>query len=132
MRQMKTSIEEQSVSVLKDLSHWEQYTLEASEVRPWVEAAEVRTAWAVSRPTSVTEMQSLLDATKRLQDECKNQLIKLQTMAMHCQQMSQQSSAREEIDALHARWNGVNDAVANQLHRLDDLHRTWTHVIDKV
>ena len=78
------------------------------------------------------EMETLLHAARRFEEECKKQLLKLQTMASHCQQMSQPSSAREEIDALHARWNGVNDAVTHQLQRLEDLHRTWTDVINKV
>ena len=84
------------------------------------------------RPTTMTEMETLLDAARRFEDECKKQLGKLQTMASHCQQMSQPSSAREEIDAFHARWNGVNDAVTQQLQRLEDLHRTWTDVVNKV
>ena len=130
--QMRTAVQEQSQSVFQDMEHWREYNVQANEVKPWLDDAEKRTAVIVTRPSTVSEMESLLDAARLFEDECKRQLTKLQQMSSHCQQMFHQSSTRDEVDALHSRWNGVHDTVVQQLQRLEQLQNTWTAVIGKM
>lgn len=130
--QMNTAVMEQSQSVFQDMEHWREYTVQASQVKPWLDEAEKRTAVINTRPSSVSEMESLLDAAHLFEEECKRQLAKLQQMSSHCQQMFHQSSTKDEVDALHSRWNGVHDTVLQQLHRLEQLQETWKAVIDKM
>lgn len=130
--QMSTAVQEQSQSVFQDMEHWQEYDSQASEVKPWLDEAEKRTTTIVARPSNVSEMESLLDAARLFEDECKRQLAKLQQMSSHCQQMFHQSSTRDEVDALHSRWNGVHDTVVQQLERLEHLQQTWTAVLGKM
>lgn len=130
--QMSTAVQEQSQSVFQDMEHWREYTVQANEVKPWLDEAEKRTANIITRPSTVTEMESLLDAAHLFEDECKKQLVKLQQMSSHCQQMFHQSSTKDEVDALHSRWNGVHDTVLQQLQRLEQLQETWSAVIGKM
>lgn len=130
--QMKVTVQEQSQSVFQDLAHWQEYSLQANEIKPWLDEAEMRTASIVTRPGTVSEMESLLEAARLFEDECKRQLVKLQAMSAHCQQMFHQSSARDEVDALHSRWNGVRDTVVQQLQRLESLQASWMSVIQKM
>ena len=130
--QMRTAVQEQSQSVFQDMEHWREYNVQANEVKPWLDDAEKSTAVIVTRPSTVSEMETLLDAARLFEDECKRQLTKLQQMSSHCQQMFHQSSTRDEVDALHSRWNGVHDTVVQQLQRLEQLQNTWTAVIGKM
>jgi hypothetical protein len=130
--QMKVAVQEQSQSVFQDMEHWREYDVQANEVKPWLDDAEKRTAVIITRPSSVSEMESLLNAAHLFEDECKRQLTKLQQMSSHCQQMFNQSSTRDEVDALHSRWNGVHDTVLQQLDRLEHLQETWIKVIGKM
>lgn len=130
--QMSVAVQEQSQSVFQDLEHWREYNVQANEVKPWLDDAEQRTAIIVTRPNSVSEMESLLDAARLFEEECKKQLVKLQQMSSHCQQMYHQSSTRDEVDALHSRWNGVHDTVLQQLDRLEHLQESWSAVIGKM
>lgn len=132
IREMNAAVKEQSQSVFHDMEHWREYTVQASEVKPWLDEAEKRTAVIVTRPSSISEMESLLDAARLFEDECKKQLIKLQNMSSHCQDMFNQSSTRDEVDALHSRWNGVHDTVIQQLNRLEQLQQTWMAVISRM
>lgn len=130
--QMKLTVQEQSQSVIQDMAHWQEYSLQASDIKPWLDEAEKRTATITTRPSTFSEMESLLESARLFEEECKKQLVKLQAMSSHCQQMFHQSSARDEVDALHSRWNGVRDTVVQQLQRLENLQTTWTSVIDKM
>lgn len=130
--QMGQTVQEQSQSVIQDMAHWQEYSLQAGEIKPWLDEAEKRTAIMTTRPGSISEMESLLEAARLFEDECKKQLVKLQAMSSHCQQMFHQSSARDEVDALHSRWNGVRDTVVQQLQRLENLQTSWTSVIKKM
>lgn len=130
--QMNQTIQEHSHSVFQDMEHWKEYNVQAEEVKPWLDEAEKRTATMVARPTSLSEMESLLDAARLFEDECKRQLAKLQQMSSHCQSMIHQSSTKDEVDALHTRWNGVHDSVVQQLERLEHLQSCWNAVLDKM
>ena len=44
--EMNVSVEQQSICVFNDLSHWQQYATESAAVRPWLEEAELRQASA--------------------------------------------------------------------------------------
>ena len=130
--QMSAELDKQSTTVFQDVAHWEEYSAQAAEVKPWLEEAEMRVASSVQRPSSISEIEDLLELGRQFDEECKNQLTKLQTMSAHCQQMNHPSSARDEVDALHARWTGVRDAVAQQLQRFQSLHTSWSVVLDKM
>ena len=95
--QMKVAVQEQSQSVFQDMEHWREYDVQANEVKPWLDDAEKRTAVIITRPSSVSEMESLLNAAHLFEDECKRQLTKLQQMSSHCQQMFNQSSTLRRI-----------------------------------
>ena len=79
------------------MEHWREYDVQANEVKPWLDDAEKRTAVIITRPSSVSEMESLLNAAHVFEDECKRQLTKLQQMSSHCQQMFNQSSTLRRI-----------------------------------
>ena len=79
------------------MEHWREYDVQATEVKPWLGDAEKRTAVIITRPSSVSEMESLLNAAHVFEDECKRQLTKLQQMSSHCQQMFNQSSTLRRI-----------------------------------
>ena len=48
INEISISVEQQSVCVFNDLSHWEQYTAQSAAVRPWLEQAELRQASTIS------------------------------------------------------------------------------------
>ena len=129
---MSFTVNAESCSVVEDMNHWQEYSSQASELKPWLEEAEERTATAVTRPGSVSELDSLLRVAHDFEDECKRQLTNLQSMSNHCQKMAHQSSAKDEVDALHSRWSGIQDAVLHQLNRLQGLKVSWVSVIAKM
>ena len=129
---MSDVIEQQSVTVLEDLEHWKQYSSSAVHVRPWLDKAEARVATESSpKPGTLSQVKTLLGIAQQFEQDCKDQLVKLQSMANHCQQMKHPSNARDEVDALYARWAAVRDNVVDQLDRLDRLYVTWTQVVNK-
>ena len=56
------------------MEHWREYDVQANEVKPWLDDAEKGTAVIITRPSSVSEMESLLNAAHVFEDECKRQL----------------------------------------------------------
>ena len=129
---MSFKVNAESINVAEDMDHWQEYSSQASELKPWLDEAEERTATTVTRPSSVSELDALLQAAHLFEDECKKQLAKLQSMSTHCQKMTHQSSAKDEVDALHSRWSGIQDAVVHQLSRLQGLQVSWMSVIAKM
>ncbi len=130
--QMSSELDRQSVTVFQDLVHWQEYSSQLADVKPWLDEAEMRVASSVQRPTTISEVEDLLDQARRFLEECNGLLTKLQSMSSHCQQMNHPSSARDEVDAQHTRWAGVHDAITQQLQRFQNLHSSWVLVLGKM
>jgi nesprin-1 len=62
---------------------------------------------------------------KAFETECEAKLAKLQDTAAKSQEMTCQTNAHDEVDALHSRWNAVHDQALAWSNKLERLVATW-------
>ncbi|KAF4531687.1 hypothetical protein B566_EDAN017473 [Ephemera danica] len=122
---IQRAVELQCSAVGRDLANWQTYQAGLQQVRPWIEQAEVKVAMGVAKPASLQEATEQLHNAKTFESECETKLAQLQETAAKSQQMTCQTNAHDEVDALHSRWTSVHGQALNWSNRLEQLVASW-------
>lgn len=122
---LQKSTDSQTRATQQDLVKWQKYKAEISEIKPWLEKSEMKVATGMSKPSTLQEAVQLQQQAKLFEKECETQLSKLQNLATLSHQMTNKTSAPDEVDAVHSRWAVVHDMAQQWTSKLDKLVNTW-------
>lgn len=124
MADLQRSIEHQTKVVEHDLASWQKYQKGVSEIKPWVEEAEIKLG-NVPKPGTLTEAQQLQQQSRALVTDCEKQLMNLQILSSVSHQLSGKTNAPDEVDAIHSRWAIVHDLADQWNNKLDKVVNNW-------
>lgn len=124
MADLQRSTEHQTKVVEHDLASWQKYQKGVSEIKPWIEEAEMKLG-NVPKPTTLPEAQQLQQQSRALITDCDKQLMNLQILSSVSHQLSGKTSAPDEVDAIHSRWAVVHDLADQWNNKLDKLVSNW-------
>lgn len=124
MADLQRSTEHQTKVVEHDLASWQKYQKGVSEIRPWIEEAEMKLG-NVPKPSTLPEAQQLQHQSRGLLTDCDKQLMNLQILSSVSHQLSGKTSAPDEVDAIHSRWAVVHDLADQWNNKLDKLVINW-------
>ncbi|CAG9579065.1 unnamed protein product [Danaus chrysippus] len=124
MADLQRSMEHQTKVVEHDLASWQKYQKGVSEIKPWIEEAEIKLG-NVPKPASLPEAQQLQQQSRALITDCEKQLMNLQILSSVSHQLSGKTSAPDEVDAIHSRWAVVHDLSDQWNNKLDKLVTNW-------
>ncbi|CAG9785832.1 unnamed protein product [Diatraea saccharalis] len=124
MADIQRSSEHQTKLVELDLASWQKYQKGVSEIKPWIEEAEMKLGNA-PKPITLTEAQQLQQQSRALVTDCDKQLMNLQILSSVSHQLSGKTSAPDEVDAIHSRWAVVHDLSDQWNNKLDKLVTNW-------
>lgn len=124
MADLQRSTEHQTKVVEHDLASWQKYQKGVSEIKPWIEEAEIKLG-NVPKPTTLPEAQQLQQQSRALITDCDKQLMNLQILSSVSHQLSGKTSAPDEVDAIHSRWAVVHDLADQWNNKLDKLVSNW-------
>lgn len=124
MADLQRSTEHQTKVVEHDLASWQKYQKGVSEIKPWIEEAEMKLG-NVPKPSTLPEAQQLQHQSRGLLTDCDKQLMNLQILSSVSHQLSGKTSAPDEVDAIHSRWAVVHDLADQWNNKLDKLVANW-------
>lgn len=124
MADLQRSTEHQTKVVEHDLASWQKYQKGVSEIKPWIEEAEIKLGNA-PKPSTLSEAQQLQQQSRGLLTDCDKQLMNLQILSSVSHQLSGKTSAPDEVDAIHSRWAVVHDLADQWNNKLDKLVTNW-------
>ncbi|KAL4710682.1 hypothetical protein ACJJTC_003318, partial [Scirpophaga incertulas] len=124
MADIQRSSEHQTKLVELDLASWQKYQKGVSEIKPWIEEAEIKLG-NIPKPTTLPEAQQLQQHSKALITDSDKQLMNLQILSSVSHQLSGKTSAPDEVDAIHSRWAVVHDLADQWNNKLDKLVSNW-------
>lgn len=124
MADLQRSTEYQTKVVEHDLASWQKYQKGVSEIKPWIEEAEMKLG-TVPKPSTLPEAQQLQQQSRGLLTDCDKQLMNLQILSSVSHQLSGKTSAPDEVDAIHSRWAVVHDLADQWNNKLDKLVTNW-------
>jgi nesprin-1 len=107
------------------LSIWKEYESEIEKLKPWVEKSESQAASFISKPTTISQAIEMLDITRTFEQQCTKHLPRLENLIQISQQLGSRTSAPDEVDTVHSRWNSVHDTAVQTKTKLDKLISCW-------
>lgn len=122
---LNRNVEEQAVTVTKDLENWEKYQKYVQEIKPWVSEAEDKISQGISKPSTFKEATDLQTQAREFVKECETQLRKIQTVTEITHKITTKTSAPDEIDTLHSKWTIINETATQWGNKLDKLVGNW-------
>lgn len=122
---LNRNVEEQAVTVTKDLENWEKYQRFVQEIKPWVSEAENKISQGFSKPSTLNEAVHLQNEAREFVRECETQLRRIQTVTEITQKITTKTCAPDEIDTLHSKWTIINETATQWGNKLDKLVATW-------
>nr|XP_034172930.1 nesprin-1 isoform X14 [Osmia lignaria] len=122
---LKKSIVVQRQSATENLETWKEYEKGIKELKPWIEESESKAATIGSKPTTLAQATQMLEAAKAFEIRCQQHFPRIQDLSLISQRISGRTSASDEVDAVHTRWNAVHDTAVQTTTKLDKLVTSW-------
>ncbi|XP_043257159.1 nesprin-1 isoform X10 [Colletes gigas] len=125
LEMLKKSIVVQKETAAQNLETWKEYEKGIRELKPWIEEAESKAATMGSKPTTLPQAAQMLETARAFETRCQQRLPKIQELSMIGQRLAGKTSASDEVDAVHTRWNAVHDIAVQATTKLDKLVTSW-------
>ncbi|XP_076667923.1 muscle-specific protein 300 kDa isoform X16 [Andrena cerasifolii] len=122
---LKKSIVVQRQTASKNLETWKEYEKGIQQLKPWIEEAESKAATIGSKPTTLAQAAQMLETAKAFEVRCQQHFPQIQDLSLISQRISGKTSASDEVDAVHTRWNAVHDVAVQTTTKLDKLVTSW-------
>ncbi|XP_054006700.1 muscle-specific protein 300 kDa isoform X2 [Hylaeus anthracinus] len=122
---LKKSIVVQRDTAGKNLETWKEYEKGIRELKPWIEEAESKAATIGSKPTTLAQAAQMLDTAKAFEMRCQQHFTNIQELSLISQRLAGKTSASDQVDAVHTRWNAVHDVAVQATTKLDKLVTSW-------
>ncbi|KAF3420921.1 hypothetical protein E2986_09204 [Frieseomelitta varia] len=122
---LQKSIVTQRQTAVQNLQTWKEYEKGIQELKPWIEEAELKSATIGSKPTTLPQAAQMLETAKAFEVRCQQHFPQIQDLSLVSQRISGRTSASDEVDAVHTRWNAVHDIAVQTTTKLDKLVTSW-------
>ena len=125
VNELHSNVDEQTNKVSKDLEHWMRYKDGIAEVKPWLEASEVKMAVGLTRPIMISEARNIYDQAKQFNAEADTIKVKIQEIHELSKLMKCKTSAANEVDALRSRWQAAKTTAEQWNQKMESLVDSW-------
>lgn len=122
---LQKSIVAQRQTAVQNLETWKEYEKGIKELKPWIEEAESKAATIGSKPTTLPQAAQMLETARAFETRCQQHFPQIQDLSLVSQRISGKTSASDEVDAVHTRWNAVHDIAVQTTTKLDKLVTSW-------
>ncbi|KZC10894.1 Nesprin-1 [Dufourea novaeangliae] len=122
---LQKSIVVQKQTAKQNLDTWKEYEKGIQKFKPWIEEAESKAATIGSKPTTLPQATQMLETAKAFEVRCQQHFPQIQDLSLISQRISGKTSASDEVDAVHTRWNAVHDIAVQTTTKLDKLVTSW-------
>ncbi|XP_076280585.1 muscle-specific protein 300 kDa [Lasioglossum baleicum] len=122
---LKKSIVVQKQAAMQNLDTWKEYEKGIQALKPWIEEAESKAATIGSKPTTLPQAVQMLETVRAFEVRCQQHFPQIQDLSLVSQRISGKTSASDEVDAVHTRWNSVHDIAVQMTTKLDKLVTSW-------
>lgn len=122
---LNESIVNQREQASQNLSTWKEYEVGIQNLKPWIEEAESRAASIGSKPSTLQQASEMLQTARIFEQQCAEHLPRLQNLTQISQQIGGRTSAPDEVDTVHSRWNSVHDVAVQTRTKLEKLVSSW-------
>ena len=122
---LEKSIVSQRQTAVQNLQTWKEYEKGIQELKPWIEEAELKSATIGSKPTTLPQAAQMLETARAFEVRCQQHFPQIQDLSLVSQRISGKTSASDEVDAVHTRWNAVHDVAVQTTTKLDKLVTSW-------
>lgn len=122
---LNENIVNQRETASRNLSTWKEYEVGIQQFKPWIEEAEMQAASIGSKPSTLPQATEMLHTAQKFEQQCAEHLPRLQSLSHISQQLGGRSSAPDEVDTVHSRWNSVHDVAAQTKTKLEKLVSAW-------
>merc|ERR1712165_679468 len=121
--QAKTKIECDKYS--NDVKFWAEYRTGIKEFNPWLASAEKSAADGLSKPSDLSEVQSLNDKVLAFDKTCLNYLKVLDAAKAAAEKMTTHKEADEEVAGLKERYSKVKTISDTWVKKCEVLVKEW-------
>nr|XP_033322974.1 nesprin-1 [Megalopta genalis] len=122
---LRESIVVQKQTAMRNLETWKEYEKGIRALKPWIEEAESKAATIGSKPTSLAQAAQMLETARAFEGRCRQRFPEIQDLSLVSQRISGKTSASDEVDAVHTRWNAAHDVAVQTTTKLDKLVTSW-------
>lgn len=122
---LQKSIVAQRQTAEQNLQTWKEYEKGIQELKPWIEEAESKAATIGSKPTTLAQAAHMLETARAFETRCQQHFPQIQDLSLISQRITRKTSASDEVDAVHTRWNAVHDIAVQTTTKLDKLVTSW-------
>lgn len=122
---LQKSIVAQRQTAEQNLQTWKEYEKGIQELKPWIEEAESKAATIGSKPTTLAQAAHMLETARAFETRCQQHFPQIQDLSLISQRITGKTSASDEVDAVHTRWNAVHDIAVQTTTKLDKLITSW-------
>lgn len=122
---LQKSIVAQRQTAEQNLQTWKEYEKGIQELKPWIEEAESKAATIGSKPTTLAQAAHMLETARAFETRCQQHFPQIQDLSLISQRITGKTSASDEVDAVHTRWNAVHDIAVQMTTKLDKLVTSW-------
>lgn len=122
---LQKSIVAQRQTAEQNLQTWKEYEKGIQELKPWIEEAESKAATIGSKPTTLAQAAHMLETARAFETRCQQHFSQIQDLSLISQRITGKTSASDEVDAVHTRWNAVHDIAVQTTTKLDKLVTSW-------
>ncbi|KAG7206621.1 hypothetical protein KM043_000301 [Ampulex compressa] len=125
MEALRESVAGQQRAAAENLATWKEYEEGLRNLRPWIERAEQRAGGMGSKPSSLAQASEMLETARAFEVQCQAHLPRIQDLSSISQRIAGRSSAPDEVDAVHTRWNAIHDVALQTTAKLEKLVASW-------
>nr|XP_022915902.1 nesprin-1 isoform X7 [Onthophagus taurus] len=122
---LNTSVEQQVVTVNRDLEHYKLCQTILHEINPWVEVAESKISSGLGKPATLQEAECMHKELEQFAIEYDQNLQKLRGAIDLSHHIESKTTAPEEINAMRSRFSVVESAKAQNAKKLEKLIANW-------
>ena len=118
-------VDEQSTKVSEDIHYWQNYKKCISEVKPWLETAEVKISAGLSKFTNLEEVKEELKKIQLFNSESKDVKVKIDEIKKMSILIACKTNASDEVDALKSRHEAAQNISMQWLTSIENLVESW-------
>ena len=122
---LNENITNQRETASRNLTTWKEYEVGIQKLKPWIDEAEARAASIGSKPTTLKQVTEMLETATLFEQQCAEHLPRLQNLTQISHQLGGRTSAPDEVDTVHSRWNSIHDVAVQTKTKLEKLKLSW-------
>ncbi|XP_032455805.1 nesprin-1 isoform X11 [Nasonia vitripennis] len=122
---LNENIVNQKERASQNLNTWKEYEVGIQQLKPWIEDAEAKATSIGSKPTTLRQANEMLETARVFEQQCAEHLPRIHNLTQISQQLGSRTSAPDEVDTVHSRWNSIHDVALQTKTKLEKLVSSW-------